>query len=217
MRSIALNIILLLTFQTIGQEELRENLWYSLSMKQSIKKQFELAFDVGYRSCDRFVDQHRTVLGRLIIEKRINVKHFAGVGFALFDHFNGTWNLEKRPFLQYQFKSSIGKMNYGIRFRNEFRFFAINDVFANRSRLQLATRYSGIHRWLEPGLSAEAFFTPGSQLSYEERYTASVFSKVSDFLVTHIFYTLQRQSAYDVIQHIIGFQLQFTIHGSNKE
>jgi hypothetical protein len=173
----------------IGQRPFHENAWSSLLVNYKLSR-WNITTDAGYRSCDKFVHAKRTSL----------------IGYAYFEHYNTVNSFENRLFLQYNAEINLNRSKLNFRFRNELRTYNNRDT-GNRSRLQV-TWLKEITNRLGMQLAAEAFYTPGNNDLFEQRYTAGLNSKLTDNLKMIGFYTAQLQSNIDYLQHIIGLQVQ---------
>ena len=190
---------------TFSQRPFAENVWSSMLVNYKVAK-WGVTSDVGYRSCDQFVQNPRTALFRLTIDRAIKKDHRIGLGYAYFEHYNTISSYENRWFVQYSTNFEIKKSRLNVRLRNELRTYN-NRNTANRTRIQL-TWIKKLSETFKSQFSTELFYTPGQSSLFEQRYTLGLNSSITNHLKLTAFYTLQLQSSIDYSQHIIGIQAQ---------
>lgn len=197
-------------------ESYKENTWLSFVWKHSLSEKMNITTDFGYRLFDDFLNKRRQDLARIVIERRIVDNQYLGISIAYFESIilnTNTYNKEFRPFVQYQFQYTKEKSKFGLRFRNELRYYQNSNTYVDRSRLQLSYDYVLIEKYLNPRFTIEEFISTGSSRSIEQRYSIGNVFNFNDLLKSYVFYTLQLQSNIkdnneQVLQHIFGVQIQ---------
>lgn len=197
-------------------ESYRENTWLSCVWKHSLSEKVNVTTDVGYRLFDDFLNKKRQNLARIVIEWRIVENQNIGIGFAYFESImlnTNTYNKEFRPFLQYQYQYTGWKSKFGLRFRNELRYYHNSNTYVDRNRLQLSYDYIVNEKYFNPRVAIEEFISTGSSGLFEQRYSIGNVFNFSALFKSYIFYTLQLQSNIkdgneQILQHIFGVQIQ---------
>lgn len=197
-------------------ESYKENTWLGCVWKHSLSEKLNITTDFGYRLFDDFLNKRRQDLARIVIERRIVKNQYLGIGVAYFESImlnTNIYNKEFRPFVQYQYQYIKGKSKFGLRFRNELRYYQNSNTYIDRSRLQLSCDYVVIEKYLNPRLTIEEFISTGSSRSIEQRYSVGNVFNFSASFKSYMFYTLQLQSNIkdnddQVLQHIFGVQIQ---------
>lgn len=190
---------------TLSQRPFAENVWSSMLVNYKDAK-WGVTADVGYRSCNQFVQNPRTALFRLTTDRVIIKDHRIGLGYAYFEHYNTTSSYENRWFVQYSKGFEIKNSRLIVRLRNELRTYN-NRNTTNRTRIQL-TWIKKLSETFRSQFSTELFYTPGQSSLFEQRYTLGLNSSITNHLKLTGFYTLQIQSSINYLQHIIGIQAQ---------
>ena len=113
-------------------EEYRGSAWASIVVRHKVSDNYNLVFDIGYRTFDDYFKRRKQDLIRGLIEGKISGKHSIGIGVAYFENISSnlsTFKKEFRPFLHYQFVNKSDKSFFNIRFRNEWRnYFEDNEI-----------------------------------------------------------------------------------------
>jgi hypothetical protein len=209
MKQAVVLIVLSCTGRLFAQNEIfAENAWGSLVWNHQIASGWQVTTDAGIRLCDRFIRQRRQTLVRTTILYAFRSNWSAGGGFAWFQH-GGRENVsqEYRPFLQLGYQLRRPDWKFTLRLRNELRFYPDNKSCIDRTRLQGNVSFALRKKWLNPGIGVEGFVSATANPLSELRLTAGNSIAVSENLIVHPFYTLQRQSTIYGNQHIIGLQL----------
>ena len=195
-------------------EEYRGNAWNSILVRNKVSDNYNLVFDIGYRTFDEYIKRTRQGLIRGLIERKISNKHSFGIGIAYFESISSNFNSFKkeiRPFVQYQFVNKNDKSNFSLRFRSELRNYIEANELVNRARIQLSYEYE-IGKYLFPRISFEQFVSFKKKLINEQRFGISNTFTISEVINFNFFYILQFQSNIKINncvipQNILGLQL----------
>jgi hypothetical protein len=193
-----------------------ENCWNSILWRHSWKNKVLVSSDIGYRSFDAFFSRTRQQLIRMSVEKIFKENHSLGFGYAYFNSYSSSLkNLtgESRLFVQYQWIKKTIASNFGIRIRNEFRYFPSSKEFNNRFRSQFYYERKTNIKQVQPRFFLEEFLTINSKPFIEQRYGIGNTFNLHPSLNLFIFYTLQLQETIklnnmQIKQHIVGVQFQ---------
>jgi hypothetical protein len=196
---------------SLGQRPYAGNLWSSFNLNCKLNE-WAVVTDLGYRLCDSFINQRRTALGRITIDRNLIKNHRLGLGYAYFEHYGGVTSKENRLFFQYATALNFEDSKLNFRFRNELRTFN-NRNTTNRMRLQ-AAYFRDISTFFGAQVSAEIFYTPGNQSLLEQRYLAGLNMKISEQVKLVCYYMGQFQSNVKYLQNMIGIQLQVILERS---
>ena len=93
-------------------EEYRGSAWASIVVRHKVSDNYNLVFDIGYRTFDDYFKRRKQDLIRGLIEGKISGKHSIGIGVAYFENISSnlsTFKKEFRPFLHYQFVNKSDK------------------------------------------------------------------------------------------------------------
>jgi hypothetical protein len=212
-----LGVLLLVFFPTAlslhGQRPFESNLWSSfvLNIKQN---DWGIVTDLGYRLCDSFINQRRTALARITVDRSLIKNHRLGLGYAYFEHYGGVTSRENRLFLQYSTAFTFQDSKLNFRFRNELRTFN-NRNTTNRMRLQVAY-FRDLSPLFGAQTSAEIFYTPGNNSLVEQRYLTGINTRISEQVKLVCYYMGQIQSNVKYLQNMIGIQLQVILERSSS-
>jgi hypothetical protein len=193
-----------------------ENFWGSILWRNSWKNKVLVSSDIGYRYFDAFFSRTRQQLVRISVDNFFKENHSLGFGYASFNSYSSslkTLTRESRPFIQYKWNKKNITSNFGIRIRNEFRYFLSSKEFKNRFRSQFYYERKTNSKLVQPRLFLEEFLTTNSNPFMEQRYGFGNTFKLHSSLNLFLFYTLQLQETIklnnkQVKQHIIGVQFQ---------
>ena len=199
-------------------EEYRGSAWASIVVRHKVSDNYNLVFDIGYRTFDDYFKRRKQDLIRGLIEGKISGKHSIGIGVAYFENISSnlsTFKKEFRPFLNYQFVNKSDKSFFNIRFRNEWRNYFEDSEIVNRSRLQISYEYK-MKNYFFPKISFEQFVSVQKKITNEQRFSISNTFTISENINLNIFYILQLQSNIKfnnkvLPQNILGLQLNLNI------
>lgn len=211
-RGISVIVFLSFALSVFSQRPFESNLWSSfvLNIKQN---EWAVVTDLGFRWCDSFIQEKRTGLARITIDRSLIKNHRLGLGYAYFEHYGELVSKENRLFLQYATGINFEKAKLNLRFRNEIRTFN-NRNTTNRMRLQ-AAYFRDVNRFVGVQASAEVFFTPNNTSLLEQRYLIGTNTKISEQVKLVFYYMGQFQSNVKYLQNMIGIQLQIILDQSS--
>ena len=207
--------ILFINIYSFSQENsYKNNAWSSIVWKHNFSSTKSVSSDFGYRSFDNFTKQKRQGLMRVFFENKINDKHSIGLGIAAFESVDSdlqSFRTEVRPYFQYHVILKKELAVFGIRLRDEMRYYLENMQVINRTRLQLSYEFQK-NNLLCPKGSIEGFVSAQKNPLIEQRYSISNTFNSSGMISLNIFYILQLQSNVrdgdDLVkQNILGLQL----------
>lgn len=204
------------TLKAQGAHE-KHNLWTGITATYDPGKKIGLVMDGGFRSFDQFTRKRKQILGRFVVFLNVTPRSSWGIGLAYFNHTSydskGTSRNrnEFRPFLQYQFRWRKNRHDIVVRARNEFRSFQNPESLRDRFRLQFRYAFQLLQPRIQVVCSAEGFYTFQKVPIMEQRYNLGVTIPLISKVQINPYYSLQLVSNLDVIQHVIGVQLQLNL------
>jgi len=208
LRGILFFIFLSYALSAFSQRPFESNLWSSFVLNVK-KNEWAVVTDLGYRWCNSFIEERRTGLARITIDRNVIKNHRLGIGYAYFEHYGEITSKENRLFLQYAKGLNFENTKLNFRFRNELRTFN-NRNTTNRMRLQMAY-FRDLSPFLGAQASVEIFCTPGTNPLLEQRYLTGLNMKISEQAKLLIFYMGQFQSNVKYLQNMIGIQFQMLL------
>jgi len=140
---------LLISISTYAQDV---NLWLGLNVQKKLNSQYSFLGEGQYRLFDNKFSELQMRLGG--IYKLDSNWSFAGGVFSSLNRENTIQ--EFRLWQQIVYSYPIENFSLLIRYRQEQRFFVLNDEFANRSRLQLRVNYEMVESFT-PYFATEFF------------------------------------------------------------
>jgi hypothetical protein len=188
------------------------NVWFGLMYQQGIGVKSRLISDVGYRTF-HFLQNSRTVFGRLLVEKTILKNTTFGLGYALFDNYSFSkekFLTENRPFMNLQYRWKKDRNEFLFRNRNEWRIYEKGIRNVLRFRFQFVDEY----QFSKIKLRTAFEYLASSDRNNEQRYTFGLLIPMKNHIV-NIFYALNRQDVIKINektlnQHVLGIQFQIT-------
>lgn len=196
-------------------ESYKKNTWLSCVWKHSLSEKLIVTTDFGYRLFDDFLNKRRQDLMWVVMGRRIIENQYLGIGLAYFESVMlnmNAFNKEIRLFVQYQYQHTRGKSKFGLRFRNELRYYHNLKTYVDRNRLQLSYDYVVNEKYLNPRVAIEEFISTGSNGLFEQRYSIGNVFNFSTLFKSYVFYTPQLQSNIkhdneQVLQHVFGIPI----------